>query len=78
MASIALLVVAALALAAVPARQRQLTLVRDALHEIGEGDGDLSRRIDAHGDNELAQMAHSFNNFASKLSGVPAYIRDAS
>ena len=59
-------------------RLRQLTLVRDAMHEIGAGDGDLSRRIDAHGEDELAQIAGSFNSFAGKLSGVLAQIRDAS
>ncbi|MFN3376559.1 MAG: methyl-accepting chemotaxis protein [Burkholderiaceae bacterium] len=59
-------------------RLRRLTLVRDAMHEIGEGDGDLSRRIDAQGEDELAQIAHSFNNFAGKLSNVLAQIRDAS
>ena len=59
-------------------RLRRLTLVRDAMHDIGEGDGDLSRRIDAQGEDELAQIAHSFNNFAGKLSNVLAQIRDAS
>ncbi|KRD54946.1 chemotaxis protein [Acidovorax sp. Root275] len=59
-------------------RLRQLTLVRDAMHEIGAGDGDLSRRIDAQGEDELAQIAASFNSFAGKLSGVLAQIRDAS
>ena len=59
-------------------RLRRLTQVRDALHEIGAGDGDLSRRIDAQGEDELAQIAASFNSFAGKLSGVLAQIRDAS
>ena len=78
-AGIAVLVIATLLLAGVLARRlRQLTQVRDAMHQIGEGDGDLSRRIDAQGENELAQIAGSFNNFATKLSGVLAQIRDAS
>ena len=78
-ASIAVLAIATAVLAAVLARRlRRLTLVRDAMHEIGEGDGDLSRRIDAHGQDELAQIAGSFNNFAGKLAGVLAQIRDAS
>ena len=59
-------------------RLRRLTQVRDAMHEIGEGDGDLSRRIDAHGEDELAHISTSFNNFAGKLAGVLAQIRDAS
>lgn len=73
------LVVAVLLLSAILSqRLRRLTLVRDAMREIGEGDGDLSRRIDAAGEDELAQIASSFNNFAGKLSGVLAQIRDAS
>ena len=59
-------------------RLRRLTQVRDAMHDIGDGDGDLSRRIDAHGEDELAQISSSFNSFAGKLAGVLAQIRDAS
>ncbi|MGE6340720.1 HAMP domain-containing protein, partial [Acidovorax sp. NPDC077664] len=33
---------------------------------MSEGDGDLSRRIDTHGEDELAQIASSYNNFAGK------------
>eukprot|EP01030_Chromulinospumella_sphaerica_P004237 gene4237-4148_t len=77
--SVLVLVVAVALLGVVLTRRlRQLTLVRDAMHEIGAGDGDLSRRIDAHGEDELAQIAGSFNSFAGKLSGVLAQIRDAS
>jgi methyl-accepting chemotaxis protein len=59
-------------------RLRRLTQVRDAMRNIGSGEGDLSRRIDAHGEDELAQIAEGFNSFASKLSGVLVQIRDAS
>ncbi len=78
-AGIVVLLVALVLLAGILSRRlRQLTLVRDAMHEIGAGDGDLSRRIDAQGEDELAQIATSFNSFAGKLSGVLAQIRDAS
>lgn len=77
--SLLVLVVAVALLGVVLTRRlRQLTLVRDAMHEIGAGDGDLSRRIDAHGEDELAQIPGSFNSFAGKLSGGLAQIRDAS
>ncbi|MBH1978483.1 MAG: HAMP domain-containing protein [Comamonadaceae bacterium] len=70
---------AGLALAAILARRlRRLTQVRDAMHDIGSGEGDLARRIDAQGEDELAQIATDFNSFASKLSGVLLQIRDAS
>ena len=75
---VVLVVAVALMAAILAQRLRRLTVVRDAMHEIGEGDGDLSRRIDAQGEDELAQIATSFNNFAGKLSGVLAQIRDAS
>ena len=78
-AGIVVLLVALVVLAGILSqRLRRLTQVRDAMHEIGAGDGDLSRRIDAQGQDELAQIAASFNSFAGKLSGVLAQIRDAS
>jgi methyl-accepting chemotaxis protein len=48
------------------------------MRDIGSGEGDLARRIDAQGEDELAQIATDFNSFASKLSGVLMQIRDAS
>src|SRR5574343_385368 len=73
------LVVAGALLAGILAqRLRRLTQVRDAMRNIGSGEGDLSRRIDAHGEDELAQIAEGFNSFASKLAGVLVQIRDAS
>ncbi len=79
LSSIVVLAIAVALLAAVlTQRLRRLTQVRDAMHEVGAGDGDLSRRIDAQGEDELAQIAASFNSFAGKLSGVLAQIRDAS
>jgi len=71
--------VASLALAVILAqRLRRVTQVRDAMHDIGSGHGDLSRRIDAHGQDELAQIATGFNSFVAKLSGVLLQIREAS
>ena len=73
------LVVAGALLAGILAqRLRRLTQVRDAMRNIGSGEGDLSRRIDAQGEDELAQIAEGFNSFASKLAGVLVQIRDAS
>jgi methyl-accepting chemotaxis protein len=60
------LVIAVLLLGLVLTRRlRRLTQVRDAMREVGEGDGDLSRRIDASGEDELSQIAHSFNAFTA-------------
>ncbi|MDD0837088.1 methyl-accepting chemotaxis protein [Curvibacter sp. HBC61] len=59
-------------------RLARLSQLRDAMREVSSGDGDLSRRIDTSGHDELADIATSFNSFAGKLSVVLAQIRDAS
>ena len=46
---------------------RRLPLVRDALADIASGEGDLTRRMDATGKDELAQIALAFNQFADKM-----------
>ena len=56
---------------------RRLPLVRDALADIASGEGDLTRRMDASGQDELAQIAHAFNQFADKIAAVLLQIRAA-
>ena len=58
-------------------RLRPLEQVRNAMHEVGAANGDLSRRIDSRGNDELSQIAASFNSFADKLSDMLMEIRDA-
>ncbi|MGR6807749.1 methyl-accepting chemotaxis protein [Sphaerotilus natans] len=70
-------VVASALVATVVRRQLQrLGAVRDALNEIASGDGDLSRRLDTHGDDELAHIAQSFNRFVDKIAGLLLKVRD--
>jgi methyl-accepting chemotaxis protein len=57
---------------------KRLLAVRDALEDIVSGDRDLTRRLNAHGKDELAQIAGSFNNFADQISGLLVGIRGAS
>lgn len=57
---------------------RRLGLVRDALGEIAVGDGDLTRRLDATGTDELAQIALAFNRFIDKIALVLLDISKAS
>ncbi|MCA3187771.1 MULTISPECIES: methyl-accepting chemotaxis protein [unclassified Cupriavidus] len=57
---------------------RRLSGIRDAMVAIGSGDGDLTRRLDAQGTDEVAQIARAFNAFADKLVHVMRQIRDAS
>ncbi|MDD0809569.1 methyl-accepting chemotaxis protein [Curvibacter sp. RS43] len=78
-AGIVVLAVATLLLGwGLSSRLARLSQLRDAMREVSSGDGDLSRRIDTSGHDELADIASSFNSFASKLSVVLAQIRDAS
>ncbi|WP_295756382.1 methyl-accepting chemotaxis protein [Undibacterium sp.] len=70
---------AALLLAGLIARALQrLATVRDAMQEIATGDGDLTRRLDAEGVDELAQIASAFNLFVDKIAKVLMEIRGAS
>ena len=48
-----------------------------ALADIASGEGDLTRRMDATGKDELAQIALAFNQFADKIVAVLLQIRVA-
>lgn len=41
-----------------------------AMHDIATGEGDLTRRLDASGGDEVAGLARGFNAFTDKLAGV--------
>ncbi|OWY29286.1 methyl-accepting chemotaxis protein [Herbaspirillum robiniae] len=72
-------VLAALALGALLSQAlRRLSLVQGALEEIADGDGDLTRRLDTAGQDELARIGAAFNRFVDKIEGVMIDIRDAS
>jgi methyl-accepting chemotaxis protein len=79
---IALIVIAALAAAIVAwvtaVSFKRLSNVRDAMDAIGSGEGDLTQRLPVIGQDEVAQIAGSFNTFIDKLSRVMRQIRDAS
>ncbi|MDR3379530.1 methyl-accepting chemotaxis protein [Cupriavidus basilensis] len=83
MASVFVLIVIACVAAAIVAGVtavsfRRLSVIRDAMRDIGSGDGDLTRRLPANGSDEVAQIAQAFNAFAEKLVSVMRQIRDAS
>ncbi|RYF62636.1 MAG: methyl-accepting chemotaxis protein, partial [Comamonadaceae bacterium] len=73
------LALAILVLSTVIARAlRRLALVRDALQDIASGDGDLTRRLQTHGNDELTHIAHAFNSFVDKIAAVLVRIRASS
>lgn len=69
---------AILLMLAISAMLRRLSLVRDAMEDISSGEGDLTRRIDTRGNDELAQISTAFNRFVEKISDTMRQIRMAS
>ncbi len=45
-----------------------------AMTEISEGEGDLTRRLDDSGDNEISRLARAFNSFAEKVRGLVSQV----
>ncbi|WP_416413872.1 methyl-accepting chemotaxis protein [Pantoea sp. App145] len=71
------LVITALIVGLVVNRQlRRLGTLRDALEDVASGEGDLTRRLDVRGGDELAQISAAFNRFVGKLSGVLLRVRE--
>ncbi len=62
--------------AAVIARMitRPLVVAVEAMHDLADGEGDLTRRLDAQGRTELALMARNFNRFAGKVQQLVAQV----
>jgi len=56
---------------------RPLSSVADRLKEIAQGDGDLTKRIDYDADNEIGEVARSFNQFVDNLTRVIAHVRNS-
>jgi len=55
-----------------------LRAVSGQLRELASGDADLTRRIDAKSDDEIGQLAGSFNDFLEKLDELVFQVRTAS
>lgn len=52
--------------------------VRDAMEDIANGNGDLTRRLPAEGRDEVTQIANAFNSFATKIEQLLLDIRTSS
>ncbi len=79
LAAVVVLVLAGLAIGGlVAARLKRLAQLNEVMQDIASGDGDLTRRVSTAGEDELAEIAGSFNTFVDKLSGVLREIRDSS
>jgi len=75
---LSVLVAVALLTVAVSRQLRRLGLVSDALRDIASGEGDLTRRLETQGKDELAAIATSFNQFVDKIAKVLVSIRESS
>jgi methyl-accepting chemotaxis protein len=49
----------------------------NAMYNIGEGDGDLSKRLSEHGKDELSALGRGFNLFASNIQNIVIELRTA-
>lgn len=67
--------VSLLAVATLKRMLRGLNQIRVAMQEIASGEGDLTQRIEVHGQDEVGQTAEAFNRF---LGGLQETIREVS
>lgn len=67
---IALAIIVLLALIVVRSIIRPLKSAVSAMNSIASGDGDLTRRLDVDGKDELSQLATAFNSFADQVHGL--------
>lgn len=49
---------------------KPLNIAIDALRDIAEGEGDLTRRLSVSGRNEISSLSIEFNKFADKIQGL--------
>ncbi|MCK0715161.1 methyl-accepting chemotaxis protein [Chromohalobacter sarecensis] len=57
---------------------RRLRQARDAMFDIASGEGDLTRRLEIDGRDEVAQIAQGFNGFADAVNEVLLEVRASS
>ncbi|MDX2322209.1 MAG: methyl-accepting chemotaxis protein [Moritella sp.] len=50
----------------------------NTLNDIADGEGDLTRRLDVQGSDEIALLGDAFNRFTSKLQGIISAVADVS
>jgi methyl-accepting chemotaxis protein len=50
--------------------KKPLTAIENMIHDIAQGEGDLTQRLDYKGRDELGAICNGFNQFVEKLQGV--------
>lgn len=56
---------------------RPLATINSAMFDIAEGEGDLTRRLDDSGSDELARLAKSFNTFVHKIQQLVQSVQES-
>lgn len=77
-ALIALIIIVGLALLVVRTISRSLVSTVAAMNDVALGDGDLTRRLSASGQDEIAQLGRAFNSFADQVQGMVKNINSTS
>ena len=49
---------------------KPLQTINERMHNISEGEGDLTARLDEHGNDEIAQLSASFNRFVANIQAI--------
>jgi len=52
--------------------------VVDTIKDIAQGEGDLTRRLPIHGNNEIGELSEWFNTFIDKLHGIVSQVSGSS
>lgn len=77
-ALVALIIIVGLALLVVRTISRPLVSTVAAMNDVALGDGDLTRRLSASGQDEIAQLGRAFNSFADQVQGMVKSINSTS
>ncbi|MEW8646273.1 MAG: methyl-accepting chemotaxis protein [Candidatus Thiodiazotropha endolucinida] len=57
---------------------RPISLMRERIKDIAEGEGDLTKRLNADANNELGELSHWFNVFMDKLQTLIQNVKESS
>jgi methyl-accepting chemotaxis protein len=49
---------------------KPLEVIQQRMKDISEGEGDLTARLEVHGNDEIAQLARGFNHFVQNIQGI--------
>jgi methyl-accepting chemotaxis protein len=57
---------------------KNLNVAVEAMRDVAEGDGDLTKRLDVNGNDEIAQLSIAFNTFSAKVAGLIREVAEVS